>query len=135
LLHDAALRFCYLDFISAAQGRTGGGIGGALYERARDEALALDTVGIFLEALPDDPALCRDRTLLKQNAARLRFYERYGAFPIAGTAYESPVSPDGDCPPYLVFDDLGQGRMPSRRQVQRIVRAVLERRYADLCPP
>ncbi|MHB1170664.1 MAG: GNAT family N-acetyltransferase, partial [Longimicrobiales bacterium] len=60
LLHDPKLRFCYLDFMSAGKGRTGGGIGGALYTRLRDEALALDAVGILLEALPDDPALCSD---------------------------------------------------------------------------
>lgn len=135
LLHDAELKFCFLDFVSAAQGRTGGGIGGALYMRARDEALALDAIGIFLEALPDDPALCRDPAVLRQNAARLRFYERFGAYPIINTAYETPVEPGGDCPPYLVFDDLGQGRTPSKRQARRIVRAILERRYAALCPP
>ena len=135
LLHDAALDFCYLDFVSAAQGRTGGGIGGALYERVRDEALALDAIGIFMESLPDDPALCRDAAIVRQNAARLRFYERYGAYPIINTAYETPVTAGGDCPPYLVFDDLGRGRRPTRRHARRIVRAILERRYAELCPP
>ena len=36
------------------------------------------TIGIFLECLPDDPALCSDKAILKQNKARLRFYERFG---------------------------------------------------------
>jgi hypothetical protein len=53
------LRFGYLDFISAATYRTGGGIGGALYQRVREEALSLDAVGLFFECLPDDPNLCR----------------------------------------------------------------------------
>src|SRR5690606_32748046 len=35
LLHDPELAFCLLDYVAAAKGRTGGGIGGALYERAR----------------------------------------------------------------------------------------------------
>ena len=135
LLHDRRLRFCYLDFMSAGMGRTGGGIGGALYTRLRDEALALDAVGIFLEALPDDPALCRDPAVVRQNIARLRFYERYGAYPIVGTKYETPVRPDDDCAPYLLFDDLGQGTRLSRRHARQIVRAILERRYADYCPP
>src|SRR5690606_9385893 len=135
LYHAPDLRFCFLDFISAAKGGTGGGIGGALYQRVRDEALALDTWGIFLEALPDDAALCADPAIVKQNAARLRFYERYGARPLANTAYATPVKPGDDCPPYLVFDDLGQQRPLPRRQARAIVRAILERKYARLCPP
>jgi hypothetical protein len=55
--------------------------GGALYDRVRSEALSLGVKGLFYECLPDDPALCRDPAILKQNRARLRFYERYGARP------------------------------------------------------
>ncbi len=135
VLHDEDLRFCYLDFLSAAPHRTGGGIGGTLYERVRAEALERKSVGLFFECLPDDPALCRDPLVLKQNIARLRFYERYGARPIAGTAYETPVKPGGDCPPYLVFDDLGTSVPLRRSRARRIVRAILERKYADVCPP
>jgi acetoin utilization deacetylase AcuC-like enzyme/GNAT superfamily N-acetyltransferase len=134
LMHAPDLRFAYLDFISAAPGRTGGGVGGALYDRVRDEAQALDVVGLFFEALPDDPVLSPDPEVRTQNAARLRFYERYGAFPIANTAYETPVQPDWDNPPYLVFDDLGSGEPLRRDQAQAIVRAILERKYGKLCP-
>ena len=135
LLHAPDLRFAWLDYISAASAATGAGVGGALYQRVRDAALALDVVGIFLEALPDDPALC-GAAHLRQNAARLRFYERYGARPIAGTLYETPVRPgQDDCPPYLVFDDLGTGVPLARRDARRIVRAILERKYGDVCPP
>jgi len=74
----------------------------------RKEALDLGCVGLFFECLPDDPALCRDGETRKQNAARLRFYERYGAVPVAGTKYETPLEPGGDNPPYLVFDGLGR---------------------------
>ncbi|MGH7506523.1 MAG: acetylpolyamine amidohydrolase, partial [Longimicrobiales bacterium] len=97
--------------------------------------LALGAIGVFLETLPDDPALCHDRQLLRQNAARLRFYERYGARPIANTSYETPVRPGDDCAPYLVFDDLGHGSPLSRKRARRIVRAILERKYGDYCPP
>jgi len=82
LHHVPDLRFCYLDFISAATYRTGGGIGGALYQRVREEAKALHAVGLFFESLPDDPSLCKDPRILKQNVERLRFYERFGARPI-----------------------------------------------------
>ncbi len=135
LSHDAQLRFSYLDYISAAKNVTGGGIGGALYEHVREEALALGVYGIFFECLPDDPLLCKDPQILKQNRARLKFYEAYQAYPIIGTAYETPVKPeDADNPPYLVFDALGQSQALEASAAQKIVRAILERRYGHLCP-
>jgi len=135
LFHAPALKFCYLDYISAAEQKTGGGIGGALYERVREEALDLETVGLFFECLPDTPELSRDPVIRKQNAARLRFYERYGARPIINTAYETPLKPGDDNPPYLVFDNLGQETELSRDKAQEIVRAILERKYRGICPP
>ena len=135
LLHEPALKFCYLDYISAAQWKMGGGIGGALYERVREEALDLNTLGLFFECLPDDPRLSRDPVTRKQNAARLRFYERYGANPVANTAYETPLNPGDDNPPYLVYDDLGQGIELSAGTAKEIVRAILERKYKGICSP
>jgi len=136
LLHAPDLDFCYLDFICAGRGETGGGIGGALYERVREEAFQLDVVGVFLECLPDVPELSPDATIRKQNVARLRFYERFGARPIVNTAYETPLKPGDSDPPYLVFDNLGQERKKLRRdQARRIVRAILERKYGNVCPP
>jgi acetoin utilization deacetylase AcuC-like enzyme/GNAT superfamily N-acetyltransferase len=135
LFHEPALQFCYLDYISAGPQKTGGGIGGALYERVREEALDLETIGLFFECLPDDPALSRDPVVRKQNISRLRFYERYGARPIANTAYETPLKPGDDNPPYLVYDDLGQGIELSRDTAREIVRAILERKYRGVCPP
>jgi acetoin utilization deacetylase AcuC-like enzyme/GNAT superfamily N-acetyltransferase len=129
LFHAPSLKFCYLDYLSAAKQMTGGGIGGALYERVREEALDLETIGLFFECLPDDPALSRDPVIRKQNIARLRFYERYGARPIANTAYETPLSPGDDNPPYLVYDDLGQDIELDNSQAKEIVRAILERKY------
>jgi GNAT superfamily N-acetyltransferase len=134
LMYAPDLHFAYLDFISAAPGRTGGGVGGALYDRVREEARALDVIGLFFECLPDDPALSSDPDIRAQNASRLRFYERYGAFPIADTAYETPVTQGSDNPPYLVFDDLGSGKPLPRDTARGIVRAILERKYGKLCP-
>jgi len=127
--------FCYLDFISAAPNTTGRGIGGSLYDRVRESAKRLGAVGIFFECLPDDPALCKNENTLKQNAARLKFYERYGAFPIINTKYETPVKPDSDCPPYLVFDSLGNEKLPDTKYVKKMVNAILERKYGDVCSP
>jgi acetoin utilization deacetylase AcuC-like enzyme/GNAT superfamily N-acetyltransferase len=134
LQHAPDLRFSYLDFISAAEHRTGGGIGSVLYERVREEALSLNNIGLFFECLPDDPSLCKDPEILKQNAARLRFYERYGARPVINTAYETSLNDRDDCPPYLVYDNLGKIRILFRNQTRKIVHAILERKYGDLCP-
>jgi len=128
------LNFCYLDYIATQKERSGGGIGGALYERVRLETLSLNCIGLFFELLPDDPTLCRNPVTLKQNKARVRFYERYGARPIVNTRYETPLSPLDDNPPYLVFDPLGRDVLLGRDTARKIVRAILERKYADECP-
>src|SRR5690606_3649173 len=135
LLHAPDLEFCYLDLISINPGEAGRGIGGALYERVREESAELGAVGLFFECLPDDPALSPNPKVRAQNAARLRFYERYGARPIANTAYETPLSPGDTDPPYLVLDTLGREQPVKREHARRIVRAILERRYGDRCPP
>jgi GNAT superfamily N-acetyltransferase len=135
LLHAPDLQFCYLDFIATAPQRPRRGIGGALYERVREEALALGAAGVFLECLPDDPTLSPDPVLCTENAERLRFYERYGARPIADTKYEAPLTPADTDPPYLVLDPLGRETLPRRDQARAIVGAILERKYGKLCPP
>ena len=89
---------------------------------------------MFFECLPDDPALSPDPEVRAQNAARLKFYERYGARPLANTAYETPVRPGDDNPPYLVMDPLGSDQPLGRAAARRIVRAILDRKYGELCP-
>lgn len=133
--HEPELRFFFLDYLATGQKRSGGGVGGALYERLRDEALTHQTVGIFFECLPDDPAECESRAQYQQNVARLRFYERYQARPIADTAYQKPTNPGDRGLPYLVFDGLDRNK-PLRRDVARAAcRAILERKYGYLCSP
>ncbi len=135
VLHEPDLAFSYLEFLAAARSAAGRGVGASLYERVREEAAARGDRGLFFECLPDDPALCPDAALLAENRARLRFYERFGARPIAGTAYETPVKPGGTCPPYLVFDGLDAHAAPRLGFSRRVVRAILTRKYRDVCPP
>jgi acetoin utilization deacetylase AcuC-like enzyme/GNAT superfamily N-acetyltransferase len=135
LRHAPDLNFCYLDLISAAPGKRGGGIGSALYQVIREEARSMGALGLFFECLPDDPALSPDPAVRKENEDRLAFYERFGARPIAGTAYETPLDPGGSDPPYLVLDPLEQPRPLGRDVARRIVRAILERKYGSICPP
>ncbi len=134
LLYISDQNFYFLDYISTAQQTIGRGVGGALYERVRDEAGSPGSSGLFFECLPDEPALCENPDVLKENQARLRFYEQYGARPISNTAYETPVTPGDDCPPYLVYDDLGTGNRPSRDTARNVTRAILERKYGSYCP-
>ncbi len=135
ILHEPEIGFCYLDWIALAGGKTGGGLGSALYDRVRSEAATLNAKGLFFECLPDVPQLCSQESLLKQNRARLRFYERYGARPIVNTGYESPIKPTDTCMPHLVYDGMDNPKPLSRKFARKVVRAILERKYADYCPP
>jgi len=134
LLHEPELRFCFLDFIAAARAMTGRGVGGALYLRVRKEAMHLGSEGLFFECMPDDPAECPDPAVLKDNVARMRFYERFGVRPIVNTAYQKPARPQQRCLPFLMYDDLGRGAPLRQDFARRVVRAILERKYARLCP-
>ncbi len=135
VLHEPLIEFCYLDWIATANGKTGGGLGGALYDRVRQEAAGLKTRGLFFECLPDDAEACPDEAVLKENRARLRFYERYGARPIIHTGYETPIKPGDTCMPHLVYDALEQKEPLDADFARKVVRAVLERKYKDYCPP
>ncbi len=135
ILHAPDLGFCFLDYVATEAKGGGRGLGGALYERVREEAQALHASGLYFECLPDDEVLSPDPEIRSENVARLRFYERYGARPIANTRYETPVDPGGTDPPFLVLDPLGRASLPGRDEVRPIVRAILERKYAKMCPP
>lgn len=135
LLYFPDLHFAYLDTIATAPGRSGGGIGDALYQEVRDEAREqLGSHGMFFECLPDDPALSPNAKTRRQNEARLKFYERYAAYPISGTSYETPLFPGDTDAPYLVFDGLDRFKLPKAAELAVIVEAILRRKYGDLCP-
>lgn len=134
MLHLPDVEIVYLELVSAAPGGTGGGVGSALYERVREEALSLNVYGIFFECSVDDPEYIKDPDMLKKNIARLRFYERYGARPIINNVYASPVTENDEDLYYLMFDDIGQGVILTREVTQKVVRAILERKYADVIP-
>jgi len=135
LLHEPEIGFTFLDWIAMATGRSGGGIGGALYEKVRQESVILKVKGLFFECLPDEENHCPEPGLLKENRSRLRFYEQYGARPLVNTGYEMPVNPGDICMPHLVYDGLGQDVPLKRSFARKVVQAILERKYAGLCPP
>lgn len=133
--HAPDIGFCLLDAIVTPRSGAGGGIGGALYERVREAAGAIGGIGLFYECLPDDPSACSDPASAKQNAARLRFYERLGGRVIMNTGYEAPITPGGLDMPHLVYDGAGRESPLRAEELRAAARAILERKYADLCTP
>ncbi len=132
LLHLPDIGIGYLDLISAAPGGTGRGIGGVLYEYVREECVLLKVKGLFFECSVDDPELISDPAILKQNIARLKFYESYGVYPVINNAYASPVKPGDQDLYYLMLDTLGANKKISSKSGQKIVRAILQRKYGDI---
>ncbi len=133
--HASDIGFWFLDYLATGGQLRGNGIGGALYQRVRELALASAKTGLFYECLPDDPESCSDPAVAKQNAARLRFYARFGAQPIIGTGYETPIHAGSLDLPHLVYDDLGTGRPLARDDCRKVVRTILERKYEHLVGP
>ncbi len=127
--HYPDLNATLLDFIVVDPTVRQRGIGGALYEALREYVSRLGSSGLYFEVRPDTPELEPDPSRRRENRARIRFYERYGARVITGTAYERkrPGREEGE--PYILFDSLGAPRVPSTDEVRGIVRALLFRKY------
>jgi len=123
--------FIFLDYIATRQHRVSGGIGGALYERLRDEAASMRTIGIFFDCLSDDKEHCTDAKERQQNSARLKFYERYGARPLIGTKYELPRSDQSIF--HLVYDGLGRSKQLKKSTGQDNIRTILKTKAANKC--
>lgn len=132
-LHYPDINATLLDFIVVDPVVRQRGIGGALYEALREYLQKLGTTGLYLEVRPDAHDLESDPARRRENRARIRFYERYGARVIAGTTYEykRPGRTEGE--PYLIFDALGSTRQPEGDEVRAMMSVLLYRkyRYAD----
>jgi acetoin utilization deacetylase AcuC-like enzyme/GNAT superfamily N-acetyltransferase len=135
LLHLMDIGVTYLELISSAPRKTGGGIGGVLYERVREESVKLKAKGLFFECSIDDSLRVSDPDLLAQNRARMRFYERYGTYPIINNVYDSPVKPGDEDLYYLMYDALDQERPLSQELTRQVVRAILDRKYRHIISP
>ncbi|MCP5405550.1 MAG: histone deacetylase family protein [Pseudomonadaceae bacterium] len=135
MYHMSDLHFTYLDFVAATPAVRRRGVGEALYNRVREEAQELGDWGVLFECLPDDD-LRQPDFVLKDNQARLKFYERFGVFPVMDTAYQKPMSANStDAMPFLMLDALGARKLPQGSVVRRAVQAILKRKYGSLCPP
>ncbi|MBN2589285.1 MAG: histone deacetylase family protein [Sedimentisphaerales bacterium] len=122
-----------LDFIAVRRNIRGAGTGSILYEAIREYAQSSKLRGIYLESLPDDPALVKDAAILKENRQRLRFYESYGIRPIIGTEYETPI--DNHPAPHLLFDGLDRSQPLKRSECRAAVRTILTKKYSNILKP
>ncbi len=128
--HFTELNATLLDFVVVDPNVRQRGAGGALYDALREYLLRLGSSGLYLEVRPDDVAGEPDPKLRRENAARIRFYEKFGARVIRGTEYERPRPNRASGEPYLMFDSLGAPRVPSAEEVRGIMAAILFRKYA-----
>jgi len=131
IMHFPELQSSLLDFVAVGTDAQGAGLGSALYEATREHCQAVKSRGLYMEVLPDDPAMVPDPAILAENQARLKFYEHYGVFPIIGTKYETPVG-KSICAPYLCFDGLGRTEPLGRYEASQAIRCIIERKYSHL---
>jgi acetoin utilization deacetylase AcuC-like enzyme/GNAT superfamily N-acetyltransferase len=136
VLDDPEVQFRYLEYLAVAEEYESRGVRTALYEYLRSDASRLDMKGLFLESLPDEPQQCSDPELRVLAEERLWLLEEFGARPVVGTQYETPL-PGGptDCVTHLVYDGLDRDRPLRAAFARKAVRAIFERRYGDRCPP
>jgi acetoin utilization deacetylase AcuC-like enzyme len=123
--------FFHLDYIATDHSKNTGGVGGALYERLREEALESKSLGIFFDCLPDERELCYEDQDYKQNVSRLKFYEKYGARPIINTSFELPRSDNSVF--YLVYDSIGINEKLKKEQLKKIIKVMLEQKQKTKC--
>ena len=133
VLHFPEINSSLLDFVVTRRIERGRGIGSALFEATREYLRGHGSRGLYMEVLPDDPALVKDSVQLAENKQRLRFYENYGIRPVINTEFETPI--DEDPAPYLLFDDLGGGKPLRRSECRAAVRLILKRKYGHVVPP
>jgi acetoin utilization deacetylase AcuC-like enzyme/GNAT superfamily N-acetyltransferase len=126
---EPTLHFGFLDLIALSSSSKGGGVGAALYQRVQEECVSLGFNWLFFECMSDLARDNPDKNKLKENRARMRFYERMGARPVVGTLYERPRKANYDNAYLLVADDLDSGHTLDQDTARKAVQAILRRKY------
>ena len=120
------LKAGYLDYIASDPDRAARGIGAAIYETMREDLRKRGARRLFFESLPDEPGPHVNAALIPLNKKRLAFYERLGARPIVGTAFERTVTSYnlGD-PGFLMHDPMGNPNPLSRKKLKAVIERIL----------
>ncbi|MFZ5950512.1 MAG: GNAT family N-acetyltransferase [Candidatus Rifleibacteriota bacterium] len=125
--------FHWLEYISAAPGMQGHGIGSLIYRHIQNELRLQGASELFFECCIDDAGAIFDPATLADNIARMRFYERHGARPLINNDYPCPICPDDQDLYYLMFDPLGLPSYgPNRDLTRQVVDRIMKLRYSDL---
>ena len=123
------LKYSFLDLLASNPGKSFGGVGGALYKRVRDEAIHLNSCGLFVECLSDSPESFTDTSFLKRNRGRLKFYEGFGARPVLSKEYGNHTEKIYGNPYFLVYDSLSEENPIPLKQGRKIIRSIIERKH------
>lgn len=123
--------FAFLDRLYSPEELAGRGVEEALYQRLGEHLAELEPLGIFAEARPDDPKLCRDRETLQRDVEQLIFLEKLGLRPIVGTAYEHVTAALDDGAHYLLFHGSGEKPELSAEEARAVIRILLEAQHGE----
>jgi len=117
---EPTLGFGFLDLIALSSSSKGGGVGAALYQRVQEECASHGFDWLFFESMTDLKQDYPDTKKLKENKARMRFYESIGARPVMGTDYELPRKANDGNAYYLMDDDEHHGASLDSDRAQRV---------------
>jgi len=126
---EPTIGFGFLDIIALSSTSKGGGVGAALYQRIKEECVNLKFDWLFFECMTDSVQDYPDADILKENRARMRFYERLGARPVIGTLYERPRKANDNNAYFLMADNLDSERNLDLDTTRQSVQAILKRKY------
>ncbi len=134
VIHFPSIHESFLDFFAVKPGQRGGGIGGSLYEAVQDHCRMAGSNHLYMEVVPDDPAMTSDPNELTAAKKRIRFYERYGARAVINPAYSQAM---GNPPSHslLMLDCLGKEELPSVSQIKTAMSFILLRRFSRSVTP
>lgn len=136
VLHFSDIDICYLEWISTSVSELGRGLGSILYDAIREECKLLNAKGLFLEVLPDVENLCPYDVSLKQNQARVKFYEKYGARVVLNENFKRKILSEKNELLFLIYDSLDSADCQiSLKSMKSVVRTILERKYKGQCSP
>jgi hypothetical protein len=127
LRHWTDIKISTLEYLMARLDLRGSGIGSLIYTFLQKELIGLNSDGLIFSCAGDtDLYKYKMEPMWRSiNVKRVKFYERYGARPLDGINYCSPmywVYPKGRfCYPNLCFDPLNTGNNKINSAIIKII--------------